>query len=259
MKLIHSTWPQVQAYFKQHDTVIIGTGSCENHGMHLALGTDMLVPERLIDLVEQQRDVLCAPVLPYGSCDYFTEYSGTISLGNEVLSAVLAKVCQGLFNAGARHFIFMNGHGGNIPAIEEVCYTLNQKGAIAAIINWWTMAREFDPAWIGGHGGGLETAAMLYINPAWVDRSAMKASVLADISGEIKATSLKTGKFKGVEVSIPRQCKPICENGWAGPDDVFTATPEWGEKMLHTIADYVVDFLDEFEKAAVAQTEQLTW
>ncbi len=249
MKLQHMTWPQVQNYFSTHDTAVIGVGSCENHGMHMPLGTDALVPEKLISLIEEKVDVLCAPVIPFGSCEYFTDFPGTVSLGDEVLYQVLSHVAEGLYRAGARHFVFVNGHGGNIPAIERVCYGMSKKGALGAVMNWWSMAGYFDPAWAGGHGGGEETAAILYINPDWVDRGAMRPGDIAGVSGEIKAVTLKNAEFRGIPVTIPRDARPICRNGWVGPDAIEKATPEWGGKMLTTIAAYIADFIVEFAKA----------
>ena len=249
MKLQHMTWPQVERYFAASDTVIIGIGSCENHGMHMPLGTDALIPEKLIAMIEERIDVLCAPVIPFGSCDYFTGFPGSISLGNEVLYQVLSKVADGLYEAGARHFVFVNGHGGNASSIERVCYDLSKKGAIGAVMNWWSMAGSFDPSWAGGHGGGEETAAILYINPDWVDREAMLPGDIADVSEEIKAVTLKTAQFRGVQIPVPRDARAICRNGWVGPDPIENATAEWGEKMLTTIADYIADFTVEFSKA----------
>ena len=249
MKLQLMTWPQVEKYFVDNDTVIIGVGSCENHGTHMPLGTDALVPEKLIELIEEKVDVLCTPVIPFGSCEYFTEYPGTVSLGDEVLYQVLIKVADGMLNAGARHFVFVNGHGGNIPAIERVCYAISKKGAIGAVLNWWSMAGSFNPDWAGGHGGGEETAAIMYINPDLIDHSAMAEGDIQDVSEEIKAVTLKNAVFKGITITIPRDSRSICRNGWVGPDDIMKATPEWGEEMLNTVADYMVDFVKEFSKA----------
>ena len=49
MKLQEITWVDAQKYFETHDTVVIPLGSTENHGSHLALGTDFLIPTRLCD------------------------------------------------------------------------------------------------------------------------------------------------------------------------------------------------------------------
>ncbi|WP_243175972.1 hypothetical protein [Dorea hominis] len=36
------------------------------------------------------------------------------------------------------------------------------KGCLVAMLNWWLMAWDMNPAWKGGHGGGEETAAKYY-------------------------------------------------------------------------------------------------
>lgn len=50
-------------------------------------------------------------------------------------------------------------------------------------------------------------------------------------------------------MTVPREARAVCRNGWVGPDDIREATPEWGEKMLATIADYIAAFIEEFAKA----------
>ena len=92
MRLEHLTWPQAEAYFKTHDTVILPIGSIECHGRHMPLGTDALIPARLLELLEPQcPDTLIAPLLPYGACDSQTDFPGTISLGHDVLYQVLTN------------------------------------------------------------------------------------------------------------------------------------------------------------------------
>ena len=40
--------------------------------------------------------------------------------------------------------------------------------------------------------------------------------------------------------------KFVC--GWIGPDHPNTATPEWGQEMVQTTADYIVDLVEELKK-----------
>jgi creatinine amidohydrolase len=75
-----------------------------------------------------------------------------------------------------------------------------------------------------------------------------KDMALKDVSPGLKATGFYTAEFKGVQVTIPRATPRVTDNGWIGPDHPNTATPEWGRKMLQTMADYLVDFAAEFEK-----------
>ena len=94
----------------------------------------------------------------YGGCD-----------GNHKgLTALLRTVCDQLYQYGFRHFMILNGHGGNSAAIQSVGLHLYHKGALLANLNWWLMAGQIDPAWAGGHGGGEETAGVMAVDPALV-------------------------------------------------------------------------------------------
>ena len=64
MRLSNLTWPKAEEYFKEHDTVLIGLGSIECHGRHMPLGTDTLIPDFLLDKIEQKSDVLICPTIP---------------------------------------------------------------------------------------------------------------------------------------------------------------------------------------------------
>ena len=96
MRLEHMTWKQAQAYFAEHDTVVIPVGSIENHGSHLALGTDFLVPSHIAQTIDQQTDVLIAPAVPYGVADHHFGFPGTVSLGYDGLKMVIERIvgCQ---------------------------------------------------------------------------------------------------------------------------------------------------------------------
>ncbi|MDR1794511.1 MAG: creatininase family protein [Erysipelotrichaceae bacterium] len=250
MRLTHIPWPKAQAYFKKRDIALLAVGSIENHGRHLALGTDTLIPEKLLDLIEEKSDVLICPTIPYGATEYFADVPGSLDLGSELLYQVLLKLCTNLYNHGIRHFVILNGHGGNNKSIERVGYKLERKGALLAELNWWLMAWDLDPSWKGGHGGGEETAAMMGIDPGLVDEEMLEyPNTLKDITPEIKANGLSTAVYKGVQVVIPRLSIHVTDNGWYGPDHPSTATEKWGKEMLYKTADYIADFMKEFEKA----------
>ena len=154
MRLSNLTWPKAEEYFRAHDTVLIGIGSIECHGRHMPLGTDTLIPDFLLDKIEQKSDVLICPTIPYGATESLCDYPGTINLGTELLYQVLGRVCDSLFQHGARRFVILNGHGGNIKSIDRVGYDIQRKGGILAELNWWLMAWDMDPRRRdGGHPG----------------------------------------------------------------------------------------------------------
>ena len=52
MRLERMNSPEVEAYFKDHKIALLSVGSIECHGLHNALGTDTLIPMKLLELVE---------------------------------------------------------------------------------------------------------------------------------------------------------------------------------------------------------------
>ncbi len=213
MRLSNLTWPKAEEYFRAHDTVLIGIGSIECHGRHMPLGTDTLIPDFLLDKIEQKSDVLICPTIPYGATESLCDYPGTINLGTELLYQVLGRVCDSLFQHGARRFVILNGHGGG----EET----------AAILG-------IDPSLVDQS----EVAGPMRLH---------------DVSDTLKATGFTSIDYKGVTVNIPRLTPSVTHNGWIGPDHPETATEEWGRKMLQTTADYIVDFMEEFKKVDIAK------
>ena len=155
MYLANVTWPKAEQYFKDSDMVIIPIGSIECHGRHMPLGTDAMIPDKILQLVEQQTDrIMIIPTLSYGACESLWPFPGTINLGSELLYQLVKQVVMNLRRHGAKKFLVLNGHGGNIKALERVGYELDQEGCMMALLNWWLNVWEMNPEWKGGHGGG---------------------------------------------------------------------------------------------------------
>lgn len=254
MRLSNITWPQAQAYFKENDMVLIGIGSIECHGRHNPLGTDTLIPDHLLGMIEEKSDVLIAPTIPYGACQSLSPYPGTIDIDTEVLYQFFRQVMLSLYRHGARKFVILNGHGGNMKTIEKLGLEFEEKGCLVAMLNWWLMVWDMNPAWKGGHGGGEETAAIMGIDPSLIDRNEIGGPLkLFDLTENLKATGFRSVEYKGVSVEILRSTPHVTDSGWIGPDHPNTATEEWGREMLRTCADYIVDFMEEFKKAPLSQ------
>ena len=213
MYMERSTWTQVRDYFKEHDLVIIGVGSTECHGRHNPLGTDTMAPDKILELLEQRDGTyLVAPTLPYGATDDLVGYPGTVSLGVQGLYDVLSSITRQLRAYGARRFVFLNGHGGNVKSLSMASMDLNDAGCLAAVVNWWRLAPQLNPAWGGGHGGAMETSANLAIDPASVDMSQVTdENLLPDIGDDMPSTGWNSVSFGGAEVEFPRRLAPVCK------------------------------------------------
>lgn len=254
MRIETSTWPAVKRYFDEgNDTVILAIGSTEEHGRHNPLGVDTIAPNYLLDLIEaKDPGVLIAPTIPYGACDDLVGYPGTLSIGYELLYRVVKRLCDQLYDYGARHFVLLNGHGPNIKPLSQVAEELDRQGARCALMNWWLMAGEINPAWKGGHGAGEETSAMLAVDPALVDMSELEGergemNIVNDVCDELPSSGWSSVLYKGVHVDMPRDAVRYASNGWIGPDHAKTASKEWGDAMMAGTADYIVDFLQVFK------------
>lgn len=262
MYLSRMNCKDVEAYLKTSDTVLIPVGSLENHGLHMPLGTDIMIPNKIAELLNIKSGILIAPSVNYGATDALSGFPGTVSIGTEVLIALLRAVCDQLYRYGFRHFLILNGHGGNTAAIQEVGMHLYRKGAYLANLNWWLMAGEINKEWAGGHGGGEETAAIMAIDPALIKTEYIEKGeeIRNDLGDALPYGAWTNIKYKGVSVAVPREIKDITGNGWlvhSFKDDVPSrANAEWGEAMLEATADYIADFAAVFAKTPLPQREK---
>ena len=117
------------------------------------------------------------------------------------------------------------------------------------------MAGQLNPDWAGGHGGGEETAGVMAVNPALIKTEYLNLpeNIRNDVSEDLPSGAWTDVNFKGASVTIPREINEITDNGWLTHrfknDAPTKATKEWGDKMVQTVADYIVDFEKVFSKA----------
>ncbi len=248
MRLANISPLKVAEYLKTNDTILFAIGSVENHGRHMPLGTDYLIPDEILRRLEIRIDpgeILIAPTLPYGSTDYFEGFAGTVSLGTELLTKLLERITDSYYEDGFRKFIILNGHGGNTAAIDRVSLGLHKKGARCLCLNWWKMAGELNPAWAGGHGGAEETAGILAVDPDLVDAEHLSdgQELHSDYGDKFTVPGFHALRFQGATIQAARPVTRYSANGWVGPDAPPEATKEWGEAMLDAMADYLAELI----------------
>lgn len=251
MRLEHITWKKAEEYFKNNDTIIIATGSIESHGTHIALGTDTLIPNKILDLIEDDVDVMIAPTVPYGACDSLTDFPGTINLSEDGLYVVINKIVESFISHGVKKFIFLNGHGGNVCVLKKICLELDSRNCLGTIINWWLIAGELNSKWKGGHGGAEETSGVMAVNPDFVDLNSIEPIAFKNISEKLPQTGFYSVNFKGIDIDIPRKIKSITNNGWIGPDHPSNASLDWGVEMLNTTSQFIAEYINEFKNIEI--------
>ena len=173
MELTKMTMKEISDYFETCKTIIIPFGATEEHSNALPLGTDTFTAEALAVEVGKAAKRVVGPTISVGNCYSVTyEFKGTISMSPQTLTAVVIDYLRSLYKDGARNFLFVNGHGGNIAPLRCAIDTLSIefKSSRFAVGSWWLfkeLAELYDNA---GHAGRGEVSMMLYINEALVHK-----------------------------------------------------------------------------------------
>ena len=152
-------------------TVLLPVGMLEAHGAS-ALGTDVIIPEKLAEMVAKDVGALVAPSIAYGIPGGLDGYPGTVGVREEIFAEYLGEVLHSLATSGFKIVFILNGHGGNNVALKEVARSVFQSsGVFVGVIHWWIEAADITReiyGGSGGHGGADETGMMLAIDPALV-------------------------------------------------------------------------------------------
>ncbi|MDY4031599.1 MAG: creatininase family protein [Pyramidobacter sp.] len=254
MYLASMTWREFHEAASDDLLALVPLGSTEQHGSIGPLGTDFTIPEEMARRLEARYAdrLVVLPTMPYGVCPYHTEFSGTIDIGTAALQSVMTSVAERLMDAGVRRFAFLNGHGGNDPALEAACLRIYGRGGLGAILDWWTIARELDPRWGGGHGGGQEAAVMMALRPDWVRKEKnFVPEEIRSLTPELKSTYGNAIAFKGATVKIIRSTAAFTKTGTfgGGDDSCAKADAAWGREIFEGTVRYLGDFVEEFLKA----------
>jgi creatinine amidohydrolase len=139
------TWPEAAAALQRARIALLPIGSCEQHGRHLPFDTDAAVADELARrLARRLADlaVLC-PTVGYGLSEHHLGFAGTLTLRPNTLLAVLADLLESLHHAGLQRVLVINGHGGNIDAINLAARTARRDhGMLVASAMWAVLGAD---------------------------------------------------------------------------------------------------------------------
>src|SRR3954470_5673776 len=184
------SWPEFAARAKKGVIVILPLGATEQHGPHLAMSVDVVLPTAVAERVARRIGALVAPTIPYG---YKSQprsgggeaFPGTTSLDANTFSLVMRDVIRSLGYHGVRRIVVLNGHFENSwPAVEGLDLGLRElrRDGIddmqAIRLEYWdfvkraTLDKLFPEGFPGTeleHASLLETSLMLLLRPDLVD------------------------------------------------------------------------------------------
>ena len=187
MHLSESTWTEADAL--ETDLAVLPVGSTEQHGPHAPLGTDALTAEAVAaaGADASDEDVVVAPTIPVGVAEEHRHFAGTLWVSEDTFRDYVRETIGSLAHHGWDRVVVVNGHGGNVPALREVCGRVTRHDDAYAVPFTWFDAVSLDRDWTGdpdappvdldeirmGHGGPVETALLRAVAPELIREDAL--------------------------------------------------------------------------------------
>lgn len=203
--------PELRAAAKKSKRVIVPVGSMEQHGQHLPVSTDSLIAEHVAKKVAPLVDAIVMPAVTYGvSFEHDPLFNASVQ--GATLASIVADICASLAKYGFSKIVVLNGHHGNIDALQSLQDHIPDRASIHVLHYWRSMKAEL------GHAGEAETSLVLAIAPELVD---MKKAVPG------------TKKPKKTALGKPGSFIRATGNGvWGDPR---SASAEKGNRLLKEI------------------------
>ncbi len=151
--------------FDDEAVAILPTGSVEQHGPALPLGTDFLAAEAVARGLDHDAAVVL-PTVPAGVSEHHRQFSGTLWIDPTTYENYVYDVLASAASHGVRKAVVVNGHGGNGDALQRAARRLRREElAFAAPWVWWSNLEGLDEELFGhagiGHADEMETS-MVY-------------------------------------------------------------------------------------------------
>jgi creatinine amidohydrolase len=243
------TSPEVEAFLRDHDTVIVPTGSTEQHGPQGPLITDALVATEVARRIAGEVKAVVAPTISYSLSYPHVGFTGLVHIRIPTFMALVEDICAALSTIGFRRIVFLNGHYDNTYAIAYACANAADRiadGTRAFPVNYWDgmtieEAAEFFGPTTGLHANKAEMSAVLAIDPRLVDMDQANAEMppFPEVTNQ---AAVHTAFFFSTPGSVHRATR---SGTWG---DAREASPEYGERYLTVVSRATIRLIDDVER-----------
>jgi creatinine amidohydrolase len=243
------TWPEIDAEAKAGAVALWSVGATEQHGPHLPVSVDHLIPFELSKRIAQRIRVVIPPpqVFGYRSRPLSgggQSFPGTTSLRAETLIHTVRDVVGELARTGFRSIAIINWHGENVNLIYEGVQLARELGLVGEHVRLMLIERVFNgfsddemaflfddaregfPGWPAEHAAIMETSLVMALRPELV-----RTELIADDRAPDR-------RFYDV---IPTPPSHIAESGVLA--EASRASLEKGERLLAMIVDRLSEAL----------------
>ncbi|MCF7699856.1 creatininase [Loktanella sp. M215] len=183
-------WPEVAARVAAGAPIFLPLGATEQHGRHMALNVDVVIPTAIAVRAASLVGGLVLPTVAYGNRSQpktggGPRFPGTLNLTAHTFALIVRDVICDLYRQNVRKIVTVNGHFENIgPTIEGIELALDALGrdvvrdlVILRVDHWdmvqpQTLDRIFPDGYPGielEHASVIETSIMLALRPELVD------------------------------------------------------------------------------------------
>jgi creatinine amidohydrolase len=184
------TWVEVRDAAAAGLPVVLPVGATEQHGPHLPLNTDCVIPVGIALEVAKRLPLVVAPPVRFGAKSRPLSgggetFPGTLSLRGPTLIETLHQVLAALVRSGFRRLCVQNWHYENSGYLWEACDMTASDHPDAKFVVLDRPLPEFDPeqlvqlfpqgfpGWNVEHAASMETSLMLTLRPDLVRRDQM--------------------------------------------------------------------------------------
>ena len=242
--LSEMTTVEVQNALEHIQLAIIPTGSCEQHGPNMTLETDSAICYALAEQLTKRLHprALLTPVAPWGISPHHMSFPGTITIRPETYDALLWDIVTSLKSHGIQHFLFVNGHGGNMDALNVISLKMRTELQVQVAVMFYMrlaadVIKEGAQTSLYGHACEIEVSVGQYLAPQTVKEELVPGDMhpYTHAHTDIKAAT---------RVDYPFVFTDFTSNGVLG--DARLATVELGEAIIETAMGRCLQFLETF-------------
>jgi creatinine amidohydrolase len=162
-------------------TVLLPLGTLEPHGV-APNGTDILAPVAMAREIAPRVNAMMAPAIPYGFTGIMDAYPGSFTIPEAAFRDYVRAVLAGLAKNKFKNIILLNGHGGGQTAVlTGLAQKIGRETSTRILlVNWWSYCSDVTLEVFGedgGHGAENETAYIMAIDPALVQKRHYKSEM----------------------------------------------------------------------------------
>lgn len=237
--LANMTQPEAEEALARGTAVVV-TGSVEQHGAHLPLGTDAFAALTIALRVAERIDAPVVPLSPMGVAPYHLPWAGSLSLRPQTLIALMVDVCEGLSAAGVERIVVMNWHEGNTPAVRQGADEMQRRYPVRVVVAETHVITNglFPDEMEFTHAGSMETAAVMAYDPGLVHLDRLQGGDPVDDGVRGHALFRRRDVFP-----VMRDFREVAASGWYGTPG--SVNEDRARHIIEAVADNVVASLEE--------------